>query len=143
MRRSSQLIQTGFWPLLVLFASFRLQAAQVPPPVSEPVPLPKSVFVDDANMGKDPFFPLSTRRGPQKVKDVPVIDTIPDIALKGVSGAVTRRLAIINNKTFEVGEEGELKSKGQNVRIKCVEIKEKSVVVRINGLERELFLSPR
>lgn len=143
MRSSFQLVHAGFWLLLAFFATFAAQAAQVPAPVTEPLPFPKSTFVDDVNVGKDPFFPLSTRRGQQKVKDTPVVEAIPDILLKGVSGTAGRRLAIINNKTFEVGEQGELKSKGQSVLIKCVEIKDKSVLIRVNGLERELFLSPR
>jgi hypothetical protein len=152
MRSNLHLIRAALWILMVVFSGFGTRAAQpaspapVPAPAAEPaldlVTIPKSVFADDPQVGKDPFFPRSTRRAPQ-VQNVPVVETIPDLLLKGVSGTFTKRLAIINNRTFEVGEEGELKSNGQTVRVKCVEIKDKSVVIRINGSNRELFLSPR
>lgn len=142
MRSRFHLIQAGLWTLIIFVAVAAARAAQLPAPAVEPDAIPKSIFMDDVNVGKDPFFPRSTRRGPQ-IKDVPIMETIQDLLLKGVSGSATRRLAIINNKTFEVGEEGELKIQGQTVRVKCVEIKDKSVLIRINGSNRELFLSPR
>lgn len=142
MQRSFYLVGAGFWVLMFVFTGFGARAAQPAAPAPEPSPVPQSVFVDDANVGKDPFFPRSTRRGAQ-LKTVALVEAVPDLLLKGVSGTAARRLAIINNRTFEVGEESELKSNGQSVRVKCVEIKDKSVTVQINGVSRELFLSPR
>jgi hypothetical protein len=143
MRNSVKLLQACYCVLLLSVSGFRADAAQPSIPTQEAVALPKSVFVDDVAVGKDPFFPRSTRRGPQVKEVVTSIESTPDLQLKGVSGTATRRLAIINNKTFEVGEEGEIKLKGQSVRVKCVEIKDKSVLVKINGTDREIFLSPR
>ena len=116
---------------------------------SDPEP-PKSVFNNPANpqQGKDPFFPQSTRRLPAPPQVVshgatnqPVV--VADLELKGISGAANRRLAIINNRTFETGEEGEIASSSGQVRITCQEIKDDSVRVLVNGQERILRLRPR
>jgi hypothetical protein len=116
---------------------------------AEPEP-PKSVFNNPANpqQGKDPFFPQSTRRLPAPPQVVspgttnqPVV--VVDLDLKGISGAANRRLAIINNRTFEVGEEREVVSTSGHVRVTCKEIKDDSVRVLVNGQERILRLRPR
>jgi len=60
--------------------------------------------------------------------------------LKGISGAVNRRLAIINNRTFAVGEEEELAVNSGRVRVVCKEITDDSVRVLVNGQERTLRL---
>ena len=101
----------------------------------------KSVFVDRPNFGRDPFFPNSLRRG--KVVQDTVVEPVANfnnIVLKGISGSSEKRLAILNNKTFEAGEDGELRIGGHLTKIKIVEVREKSVVISINGVTRELFL---
>ena len=104
----------------------------------------KSVFVDRPNFGRDPFFPNSSRRG-TIVQDTVVepAANFNNIVLKGISGTTDKRLAIINNKTFEAGEDGELRISGHLTKIKCVEVREKSVVISINGITRELFLGTK
>lgn len=65
--------------------------------------------------------------------------TVPDsVVLKGISTFQGRKLCILNNYTLSEGEEFTLK--GTSLRIKCVEIKEKSVVVSANGATREIPL---
>lgn len=116
----------------------------VPPRADDAAPT-KSVFIDRPNFGRDPFFPASTRRG-QVIETNSVVEPVANfgnLALKGISGTVEKRLAIINNKTFEVGEEAELRINGQPVKVKCVEIREKSVVISINGVSKELSLVSR
>jgi hypothetical protein len=117
------------------------------PPVDEVVSV-KSVFVDNAQFGKDPFFPKSGRRvvtiEPSTTNMV--IDSsgpVSSLILKGVSGVAGKRLAIINNKTFEVGEEGALKVGNQIYKVRCVEIRDKSVIINVNGQIQELFLGQR
>ena len=106
--------------------------------------VPQSVFVIDYSTGKDPFFPNSKRFKPKTNTVVAVVASGPDLTLKGVSGTNARKLAIINNRTFEIGEEGDIKVNGQTVRVKCVEIRTKSVLIKQNGFDRELFLgNPR
>jgi hypothetical protein len=142
----------------LLGLTFTARAAQTPPTAAVKVKSatnaapaqvepPKSVFVIPvtADQGKDPFFPLSIRLHP-----VPVITTmttnvtagVVQLDLKGISGTVDRRLAIINNRTFEVGEEGEMTINTSRVRIVCKEIKDDSVRVLVNGQERTLHLRP-
>jgi hypothetical protein len=65
-----------------------------------------------------------------------------DLQLKGISGAASHRLAIINNRTFATGEEGEVSSNMGVVRITCQEIKDDFVRVLVNGQERTLHLRP-
>lgn len=133
--------------LLAAVFAITVSAAPAPGPapaashVLDPVQIPQSVFESEPPGGKDPFFPNSTR-GPKIVKAEPVVMRIPEISLKGITGTVTKRLCILNNRTFEVGEESELKAGGQIIKVKCVEIKTKSVVVTINGVEKELNLGP-
>jgi len=105
----------------------------------------KSTFVNTAGVGKDPFFPRSTRRG-AAVTTTPEVETGANfgfLSLKGISGSKNRRLAIINNRTFEPGEEGELRVNGRIVRVRCVEIREDGVTVSINGQSQNLFLGPK
>ena len=104
----------------------------------------KSVFVDRPNFGRDPFFPNSERRGklPQDIVTEPVAN-FNNITLKGVSGTSENRLAILNNKTCAAGEEIELRISGHPTKVKCVEVREKSVVISINGVTRELFLGSK
>jgi hypothetical protein len=118
--------------------------AAAPMPVAEVV-IPKSVFVDRPDFGRDPFFPKSERRGKvtQTTTTVQPVGNFDSIALKGISVNNERRLAIINNKTFEVGEEGEVPVGAQRVRVKVVEIRDKSAIVSVNGVSKELFLGSK
>jgi hypothetical protein len=49
---------------------------------------------------------------------------------------------MINGRTFEPGESGEVKIPGSNDRllIKCIEVKADSVIIEISGRRRELKL---
>ena len=118
---------------------------------AKPTPVPveqnfKSAFINDPNFGKDPFFPNSSRRPlpvTNMVVDVtpPPLPTVPDdIFLKGINILKDRRLAIINNYTVAQGEEFELKLKGKTYRVRCVEVKDHSVVIQIGGAGKELLL---
>jgi hypothetical protein len=108
--------------------------------------VPKSVFVIPATPqeGKDPFFPQSTRLRPiVRLTGTNPPPAVAELELKGISGSTNHRLAIINNRTFETGEEGEVISNGSRVRIKCGEIGSDSVRVIVNGKERALHLHTR
>jgi hypothetical protein len=134
----------GCWSgaFAVLIASLLCARAAQPAamPHLDEVASVKSVFVDDPKFGKDPFFPKSDRRKPQVI--VPVA-TGPDtsalaqllnnIVLKGISGVPGKRLAMLNNRTLEAGEQFDFKLNGQAVRVRCVEIREKSVIIGIDG----------
>jgi hypothetical protein len=131
--------------VLLSIKSVAAPAARTPAPAAAAAPQEpqqnKSVFVDRPNFGRDPFFPNSSRRG-TIVQDT-VIEpaaNFNNIVLKGISGTAEKRLAIINNKTIGVGEEADLRIGGHLTKVKCVEVREKSVVISINGVTRELFL---
>ncbi len=119
--------------------------ANATPPEPE---IPKSTFVVPATSaeGRDPFFPLSTRLRPAPPTVTPtthiVTPAVVQLDLKGISGTVDHRLAIINNRTFALGEEEELSVSSGRVRVLCKEIKADSVIVLVNGQERVLRLRP-
>ncbi|HMJ66748.1 MAG TPA: hypothetical protein VK615_15510 [Candidatus Binatia bacterium] len=115
------------------------------PPAEEVVP-PKSVFIDRPDFGKDPFFPASQRRGKVttvSTNPVVVAEVSKDLILKGISTLKEKRLAIINNRTFEAGEEDSVRVNGLLVKVKVVELRDTSAVISVNGVTKELFLGQK
>ena len=102
--------------------------------------LTKSDFNTDLNFGKDPFFPKSIRRHGQRPINIPVIIDAPvtELKLNGTSGSIHRPLAIINNRTFAVGETAEMRVNNQVVKVTLVEINDKAVKITVNGVPKEL-----
>jgi len=126
---------------VIIVASLRADTAA--PPGITPPGAPKSEFIDDPSVGKDPFFPKSPRRKfvPKAPDERPPDPTVPDfITLRGISSADGKRLAIINNYTVGEGEEFSLKFNGQALKVQCIEIKEKSVIINSGGATKEIFL---
>jgi TPR repeat protein len=80
------------------------------------------------------FVPNKTRIEPPTLLD--------KIVLRGIAGPANHRLAIINNVTFETGESKEVKIDQRVVNVRCIEIRDKSVLVRVEGLEgdKEILL---
>lgn len=141
-----QRLFTSFLLLLtvcLLFLAVSLRADTAAPSALVPPGAPKSEFADDPSFGKDPFFPKSPRRKfvPKSPDEKPPDPTVPDfISLRGVSSAQDRKLAIINNHTVGEGEEFSLRFNGQVLKIQCVEIKDKSVIINSGGATKEIFL---
>lgn len=75
---------------------------------------------------------------------VPIAPTNPtrygELALKGISGAANRRMALINNETLMVGETAKVKVQDKRVEVYCKEIREDSVLVTVDGTLTELKL---
>ena len=67
--------------------------------------------------------------------DLPDPAWVQKIKLHGISGAGDHRLAIINDETFEKGDQTALKIDGKSVKVTCLEIRESSVSVAIDGIE--------
>ena len=115
--------------------------------------VPRSVFVDDPKTGKDPFFPSTARRlekvpgpsGTQTPVPAPNKNIFDRLQLKGILGNSSRRLALINNHTFEVGEQAEVKTLEGKLNVRCWEIRNRSVVVSFVGesQRKELFLNEK
>jgi len=68
-----------------------------------------------------------------------------DLVLKNISGTAGRRFALINNQTLTAGEAARVKLGDGDVKVRCIEIREQSVVVQVDGQpsQRELKLAER
>ncbi|MGA2176178.1 MAG: hypothetical protein ABSH38_14475 [Verrucomicrobiota bacterium] len=85
--------------------------------------------------GRDPFFPNSHRREPAPPPNyhaakAPVAALL---VLKGIVGSANRRLAVINNATLETGEESSVRVPDGHVRVRCLEIGEDYVLIKVEG----------
>lgn len=106
------------------------------------VPLPQSVFniPSQPSEGRNPFFPQSTVQVViAKISKANPVESF-SFVLNGITSP-PRRSAMINGRTFEPGEEGEVRlPSGAKVLIKCEEIKDDSAVIIAGGQRRELRL---
>jgi hypothetical protein len=108
--------------------------------------LPQSVFIipKNASEGRGPFFPRSTRvyTPVLPLLVMPTTNAVPafptDIRLKGISGSMDHRLALINNHTFEAGEEAEVTTVSGRILVRCLQIREESVLIQVGPERREL-----
>ncbi len=109
-----------------------------------PPSAPKSEY--RVGYGRDPFFPNSTDTTVlpvtnNAVKVIAEQPAVPDfVELRGVSTTNGRRLAIINHQTVSENEEITLRQGGRSVTVRCVEIKQQSVVISVGPASKELFL---
>ena len=53
--------------------------------------------------------------------------------IKSISGTKERRFAMLNNTTFAPGDTAKVKVQDGDVKIRCVEIRDKSVIVAVDG----------
>jgi len=74
------------------------------------------------------------------IAPTPVPDTL---RLKAISGTSQHRFAMINDRTFEAMERGKVRVGHTNVNIRCLEIRNSSVVIQANGSpeKQELFIN--
>ena len=75
-----------------------------------------------------------------KPSEVPEPSWVQQIKFNGIVGPPERRRAIINGKGLEKGEQALLKLGERTVTLRCLEVRESSVVITIDGLDgtREL-----
>jgi len=110
--------------------------------------IPQSVFTVPASKseGCDPFFPNSTRLwGPSEAAlnamSKPSKPTGSEcLVLKGLSGAVTNRFAMINGRTMSIGEDAEIVTDCGRLLVHCVDISTNSAIIEVGGERRELHL---
>lgn len=93
--------------------------------------IPKSEFDESLPSGRDPFYPRSQSRG--TVGQSTSTSRLPPsmLVLRGVSGPPEKRLAVINNQTFSVGEKKEVVIGGGRILVLCEEIRDDLVVVSV------------
>ncbi len=126
------------WPALLTQGA--APAAPAPPASTNASPTaatppPQSVFVTPISpkQGRNPFFPRSTFSAAAHAKPEQ-IDT-SGVVLNGLTSP-PRVSAMINGRTFEPGETGEIRLRnGVKVTVRCLEIKS-DVVVAIIGSQR-------
>ena len=102
-------------------------------------PAPQSVFVIPASPtdGRNPFFPSSKPQAPVVAQKAAVIET-GSFVLNGITSP-PKRTAMINGRTFEVGEAGEVKfQNGARVLITCLEIRDDTAIIKVGDQRREL-----
>jgi hypothetical protein len=106
---------------------------------------PQSVFVipKTAGAARDPFFPTRIIQA-----EVATIQTVTNarpssvgcLVLKGLSGATTEPLAMINGRTMARGEDAEIVTDCGRLLVHCVDITTNSAIVEVGGERRELHL---
>jgi hypothetical protein len=106
------------------------------------VSIPQSIFTipSQPSEGRNPFFPQTVLRVViPTINPETSVDT-SSFVLNGITSP-PKRTAMINGRTFEPGEEGEVKlPAGGRMLIKCEQVKAESAVVVIAGQRRELRL---
>ena len=104
----------------------------------------KSLFIiPSSNIeGRDPFFPESTRafEAVMAASQTNRTAEITSLKVPGISGESGHLLAIINNHTFAVGDEGDVLTVSGRVHLHCVEIQPTYVVVEVNGQKHRINL---
>jgi hypothetical protein len=103
--------------------------------------VPQSVFIvpTSPKQGRNPFFPRSTFNAPPTQAKPQPIDTSA-VVLNGLTSP-PRVTAMINGRTFEPGESGEIKLRnGARVLVRCLEIRTDAVVAIIGAQRCELRL---
>lgn len=107
---------------------------------AKPAPV-RSEFVMPASPreGRDPFFPESTRpyETAMVVKHTVELNVF---SVKGISIENGHPMAIINNHTFAVGDEGDVLTPSGRVHLRCTDIRAGTVEIEVNGVKRELII---
>lgn len=108
------------------------------------VAIPQSIFniPGQPSEGRNPFFPQSTLKPvpqPKQPNRENTFDTT-SFVLNGITSP-PKRTAMINGRTFEPGEEGEVRlPAGGKMLIKVEEIKTESATIIVGGVRHELRL---
>jgi len=156
-RKAPGAVALGFG--LLLFAAWAVTAEEETNPAANTMPsstatntnlarveIPESEFVVPTSpiQGRDPFFPLSRRVMVEFANDTakPVKAAPVALTLQGISGTESKRYALISGRTLVVGEEAEIVVGAGRARVRCINIKEDSVTIEVDGNVQELKLRP-
>ena len=75
----------------------------------------------------------SFRVNPQEEVRLPEPSIADKLRVTGMSGFKGHRQAVINKRTFEVGDEQEVQVGNTTIKVRCVEIRDGSVIVSVAG----------
>jgi hypothetical protein len=129
--------------------AFSLRPAHAAPPATVKTNVvQKSVFTVPASKqeGCDPFYPNSTRLWGVTMEAQPVAQKTSKpsgaecLVLKGLSGAPSNPLAMVNGRTMARGEDAEIPTDCGRLLVHCVDITTNSVIVEVGNERRELHL---
>ena len=112
-----------------------------------------SIFEDNPANGRNPFFrvartpapvappcsgvePAQGQTPPAPPKPKPEVV----LTLTGIMGTSHRRAALINDRTFEVGDEAVIRSGESQARVLCLEIGAQHAVVQVDGKPESIKL---
>ncbi len=137
-----RILTAGLLPAAILWAS-PLGAAPASQSQAAKTNLLRSVFILPANpgQGRDPFFPKSNRPYETAMTATNNSVGITSLVVRGISGPPDHRLVIINNHTFAAGDIVDVITDQGRIRVHCVEIKPRSVVIEVGNEYHELPLS--
>jgi hypothetical protein len=128
--------------LLILAAAAGFSAlGETTPPTPANTAGQQSVFVQPENprQGRDPFYPESTR--PYATAVAAHVAPIATLSIRGFSGTAEDRTVIINNHSFAAGDEGDVTTAAGRVHVRCLVIKDNSVIIEADHQRRELSFS--
>ncbi len=96
--------------------------------------------IDEARRRVASFVPHQLRKS--DLSAAPAPPWLSQIKLMGLGGAPGRRFAIVNKQTLQTGDTSAIKVGTNTVTVRCLEIRDASVIVSIDGLDgtRELRL---
>ena len=97
--------------------------------------------IEDARKRVASFVPREFTKSDLPPAPAPAPAWLQQIKLKGISGTAGNRFALINNQTFQKGDVSALKFGTKTVTVRCLEIRDASVIVSIDGLDGTKELS--
>jgi len=135
-------LAAGLWVFGASFASAALPKAAAAKPATNAPPIvlevPQSAFLVDDAKGMNPFFPKKpTAISPANEPPTPVAN----LKLLGIIGSPQRRIALINNQSFQVGEEATVAVGNKKQHIRCIAIQDQAVIVEVGPDKQQKKLS--
>jgi thioredoxin-related protein len=129
--QGQEIARTGYQPGGVKpFVQTLAQAISVTPPTGSTPDAPTNVSI--------PAKPAAPMFNGARSVPVPVYT---NLVVKSISGTRDHRFALVNNQTFAPGDSLRVKMNDSSVLVRCVEIRERSVVMVVDGQEREITLA--
>lgn len=120
-------------------AAASTNSAAKPAPIE--VPLSQFTIPSTAAEGRNPFFPDSTFGKVVAKPTDPTAKVTVTLDLKGISKVGSKWFALINNRTFEAGEDADITMPGgRKVHVLCVSIRTDGATIEADGVRQELKL---
>lgn len=138
-RRWSRTLAVGLLSAAVVWVSALVAAPTNQAPSAKTNSL-RSVFIlpTAPREGRDPFFPKSNRPFEMTPAATNAVPEVTALVVKGISGSPDHRLVIINNHTFATGDIADVITEQGRIRVHCIEIKPRSVIIEVSGQYHEL-----